>query len=68
LEYSGDVDLEKKLKTLENFYNSDRPHRVFAGKIPYEALKEKLKLKLQSLWTLCQNSADIFHKSIGLKL
>ena len=31
LEYSGDVDLEKKLKIWEDFYNSDRPHRAFAG-------------------------------------
>ena len=43
LEYSGDVDLEKKLKTWEDFYNFDRPHGAFAGKTPYEALKEKLK-------------------------
>ncbi len=43
IEYSGDVDLEKKLKTWENFYNFDRPHTAFAGKTPYEALKEKLK-------------------------
>lgn len=43
LEYSSDVDLEKKLKTWENFYNFDRPHGAFAGKTPYEILKEKLK-------------------------
>ena len=42
LEYSGDVDLKKKLKTWEEFYNFDRPHGAFAGKTPYEALKEKL--------------------------
>ena len=43
LEYSGDVDLEKKLKIWEDFYNFNRPHGAFAGKTPYEALKEKLK-------------------------
>jgi len=44
LEYSGDVELKKKLKTWENFYNFDRPHGALAGKTPYEILKEKLQL------------------------
>ena len=44
LEYSGDVDLGKKLKTWGNFYNFDRPHGALAGKTPYEILKEKMKL------------------------
>lgn len=44
LEYSGDVDLRKKLETWENFYNFDRPHGAFSGKTPYETLKEKMKL------------------------
>ena len=43
LEYSGDVDLEKKLKEWENFYNCHRPHGAFEGKTPNEILKEKME-------------------------
>jgi len=39
LTYTGDVDLNKKLKAWENFYNFNRPHGAFDGKTPYEALK-----------------------------
>lgn len=42
LEYTGDVDLNKKLKEWENFYNCHRPHGAFKGKTPYEILKEKM--------------------------
>jgi len=45
LSYKGDVDLEKKLTEWENFYNHHRPHGAFAGKTPYEALREKLQSK-----------------------
>jgi transposase InsO family protein len=37
-----DVDLGKKLAEWENFYNYHRPHGAFAGKTPYEALRERL--------------------------
>ncbi len=39
LTYTDDVDLNKKLKTWEHFYNFDRPHGSFKGKTPYEILK-----------------------------
>ena len=43
LSYKGDVDLEQRLAQWERFYNYDRPHSAFAGKTPYEALREKLQ-------------------------
>jgi transposase InsO family protein len=43
LTYKDDVDLEKKLVEWENFYNHHRPHGAFAGKTPYEALRERLR-------------------------
>jgi transposase InsO family protein len=43
LHYKGDVDLEQRLADWERFYNFDRPHSAFAGKTPYEALREKLQ-------------------------
>ncbi len=39
LTYTDDVDLNKKLKVWEDFYNFNRPHGAFDGKTPYEALK-----------------------------
>ena len=42
LSYKGDVDLEAKLDEWERFYNFARPHGAFKGKIPYEALRERL--------------------------
>jgi hypothetical protein len=42
LTYKGDVDLEKKLADWENFCNYYRPHGAFAGKAPYEAVRERL--------------------------
>lgn len=42
LSYKGDVDLVAKLNEWESFYNFHRPHGAFAGKTPYEALREKL--------------------------
>jgi len=39
LTHKGDVDLGKKLAQRESFYNYHRPHGVFAGKTPYEALR-----------------------------
>ena len=39
LSYTDDVDLNKKLKAWENYYNFNRPHGVFNGRTPYEALK-----------------------------
>jgi transposase InsO family protein len=43
LSYRDDVDLEKKLAQWEHFYNFDRPHGAFAGKTPYEILRQKLQ-------------------------
>jgi transposase InsO family protein len=42
LHYTDDVDLNKKLKIWEDFYNFHRPHGAFKGKTPYEILKEKI--------------------------
>lgn len=41
-EYTDDMDLSKKLKDWEDFYNYQRPHSGLNGKTPYEILKEKL--------------------------
>ncbi|WP_417936292.1 integrase core domain-containing protein [Flagellimonas ochracea] len=43
LNYSGDVDLNKKIKQWEDFYNFDRYHGAFTGKTPYEILMHHLK-------------------------
>jgi len=43
LNYTDDVDLNKKLKAWEDFYNFNRPHGAFNGNTPYEALKSLLK-------------------------
>lgn len=37
-----DVDLNQKLEAWEKFYNLNRPHGAFAGKIPYEVLRTLL--------------------------
>lgn len=42
LSYKDDVDLNKKLEAWEQFYNFNRPHGVFNGKTPYEALRSIL--------------------------
>ena len=42
LQYTDDVDLNKKLKIWEDFYNFHRPYGAFDGKTPYEVLKEKI--------------------------
>jgi len=42
LTYTDDVDLGEKLAEWERFYNYHRPHGAFAGKTPYEALKDRL--------------------------
>ena len=51
LKYPGDIDLKEKLKTWKNFYNFDRPHGAFSGKIPCEILVEKMQI--------------VFHNSTG---
>ena len=43
LSYKGDVDLEHRLAEWEHFYNYHRPHGAFAGRTPYEALRERLE-------------------------
>ncbi len=42
LSYTDDVDLNKKLKVWEDFYNFHRPHASLKGKTPYEVLFDKL--------------------------
>jgi transposase InsO family protein len=42
IDYKGDVDLVKKLRDWEAFYNFLRPHAALHGKTPYERLREKL--------------------------
>jgi transposase InsO family protein len=44
LSFKDDMDLGKKLKTGEQFYNFYRPHSAHEGKTPYEVLKEKLEV------------------------
>ena len=43
LTYTDDVDLNKKLKNWEEFYNFNRPHGAFEGETPYEKLNSILK-------------------------
>ena len=43
LTYKDDVDLNKKLKQWEEFYNFGKPHGAFKGKTPYQALKYRLE-------------------------
>jgi transposase InsO family protein len=42
LTYTDDVDLLKKLRIWEEYYNFNRPHGSLGGKAPYEVLREKL--------------------------
>jgi transposase InsO family protein len=43
LSYTDDVDLNKKLKIWERFYNLNRPHSALNGKTPCEVTVEKLQ-------------------------
>ena len=42
LEYTNDVDINRKLKDWETFYNYHRPHGAHEGKTPYEKLKSSI--------------------------
>ncbi len=42
LEYTDDVDLNKKLILWEDYYNLHRPHSALNGKSPYEVLRKKM--------------------------
>ena len=42
IEYTDDIDIGKKLKEWEKFYNTHRPHASLGGKTPFEVLREKL--------------------------
>jgi transposase InsO family protein len=44
IEYTGDIDIEKKLQEWETFYNCHRPNAALKGKTPYEVLREKLSI------------------------
>jgi transposase InsO family protein len=39
LNYKSDVDLDKKIREWEYFYNYQRPYGSLKGKTPYEILK-----------------------------
>lgn len=43
MNYVDDRDLNEKLTEWENFYNFHRPHGAFAGRTPYEILRERLQ-------------------------
>lgn len=43
LKYTNDIDLNRKLKAWESFYNYHRPHGALKGKTPYEKLKASIK-------------------------
>ena len=43
LTYTGDVDLNRRLKEWEDYYNFHRPHGSLHGRAPYEVLKAKLR-------------------------
>ena len=43
LSYTDDVDLAQRLAEWETFYKYHRPHGAFAGKTPYETLRERLQ-------------------------
>lgn len=45
LEYTDDIDINKKLQEWENFYNCHRPNTALKGKTPYEILRERLQSK-----------------------
>ena len=47
LEYTGDVDLNEKLKEWEGYYNLHRPHSAHAGYTPFEVLMAKMKGNIQ---------------------
>ncbi len=42
MEYKNDVDLDKKIREWENFYNYNGPYGGLKGKTPYEVLKQKI--------------------------
>jgi len=42
IEYTDDIDIKKKLKEWERFYNCHRPNAALKGKTPYEILRERL--------------------------
>jgi len=42
LDYTGDVDLRKKLARWEDYYNFLRPHSAHMGKASYEKLKQRM--------------------------
>jgi transposase InsO family protein len=43
LNYTDDLDLNKKLEEWERFYNLSRPHGAHSGKTPYEALRNMIE-------------------------
>lgn len=48
IEYTSDVDLGKKIKEWEKFYNFNRPHKSHGGLTPYEMFRAKMNINIQS--------------------
>lgn len=48
IEYTSDVDLSKKIKVWEKFYNFNRPHKSHGGLTPYEVFRAKMNINIQS--------------------
>jgi transposase InsO family protein len=47
LDYPDDIDLRKKIKEWENFYNFNRPHKSHGGSTPYEIYRAKMNIDIQ---------------------
>jgi hypothetical protein len=48
LDYTDDIDLKKKIKEWENFYNFNRPHKSHGGLTLYEVYRAKMNIDIQS--------------------
>lgn len=48
IEYKSDVDLTKKIKIWENFYNFNRLHKSHGGLTQYEIFRAKMNIDIKS--------------------
>jgi transposase InsO family protein len=48
IDYESDVELSEKISERENFYNFNRPHKFHGGLTPYEVLRAKMNIDIQS--------------------